>query len=109
MQVLTGYVFRMYPNEEQKILIEKTFGCNRFIYNHFLNEKINDYKQTGKSKTAFTQIKELPKLQEEYPWLKEIDGCSLRNTLFNLEDAYKRFFKSSGYPKYRKKGSHERY
>lgn len=34
-----AYVFRMYPAEKQKDLINKSFGVSRFIYNHFLEEK----------------------------------------------------------------------
>ena len=61
-KILKGYVFRMYPTEEQKILIEKSIGTSRFIYNHFLSVskeiKINDYEC----------IKQLPSLIEQYNW-----------------------------------------
>ena len=45
MQILKGYVFRMYPTENQEELINKTIGCSRFIYNHFLDDKIKEYKK----------------------------------------------------------------
>ena len=99
-----GYVLRIYPTDKQKELINKTIGCARFIYNHFLDEKINDYKETGKSKSCYDQIKELPGLCKEYPWLSEVDSCSLRTALFSLEDAYKRFYsKQNGFPKFKNK------
>ncbi len=41
MKITKGYVFRMYPNENQINLIEKSFGCSRFIYNHFLSVSHN--------------------------------------------------------------------
>lgn len=107
MKILKGYQFRMYPNDTQKKLIEKSFGTYRFIYNHFLNEKQNEYKETGKSKTAYEQIKMLPLLYEDYPFLKEVDSCILRCSIFNLEDAYKRFYKGYGYPNFKKKGIHD--
>ena len=66
MQILKGYVFRLFPDKRQEELINKTIGCTRFLYNHFLYQKINDYKETGKSKTAYDQIKELKELQKEY-------------------------------------------
>ena len=103
MQILKGYVFRLYPNKKQQELINKTIGSSRFIYNHFLEDKIKDYKETKKTKSAYDQIKLIPALSKEYPWLKEIDSCSLRNSIFNLDDAFKRFFKGSGYPKFKAK------
>ena len=109
MQILKGYVFRMYPTKEQEELINKTIGCSRFIYNHFLDDKIKEYKKTGKSKSAYEQMKLIPSLSKEYPFLKEVDSCALRNSLFNLEDAYKRFFNGNGYPKFKAKGVHESY
>ena len=109
VQILKGYVFRMYPTEKQEELINKTIGCSRFIYNHFLDDKIKEYKETGKSKSAYDQIKLIPSLSKEKPWLKEVDSCALRNSLFNLEDAYKRFFNGNGYPRFKAKGVHESY
>ena len=49
MKILKGYVFRMYPTEKQEELINKTIGCSRFIYNHFLDDKIKEYKESSKS------------------------------------------------------------
>ena len=102
--ILKGYVLRLYPTDKQKELINKTIGCTRFIYNHFLDEKINDYKTTGKSKSCYDQIKKLPALCKEYSWLNEVDSCSLRTSLFNLDDAYKRFFnKQNEFPRFKNK------
>ncbi len=109
MRVLKGYIFRMYPDKNQKQLINKTIGTSRFIYNYFLTDKINEYKDTGKSKSAYDQIKLIPKLPKEYPWIKEVDSSALRTSIFNLEDAYKRFYKGSGYPKFKAKYVHESY
>ena len=105
-----AYVFRMYPDEKQKDLINKSFGVNRFIYNHFLEEKQNEYKKTGKSKSAFEECKEIPYLIKEYPFLKEVDSCLIRNSILNLDDSFKRFFnKLGGYPKFKKKGIKDSY
>ena len=38
-----AYCFRIYPNREQEVLLEKTFGCCRFLYNQILNDKIREY------------------------------------------------------------------
>ncbi len=53
MKILKGYVFRLYPDKKQEELINKTIGCARFIYNHFLDDKIKEYKIAGKSRSAF--------------------------------------------------------
>ena len=97
MQILKGYVFRMYPTKEQEELINKTIGCSRFIYNHFLDDKRKEYKKTGKSKSVYDQIKLIPSLSKEKLWLKEVDSCALRNSLFNLDNAFTNFYNGSGY------------
>ncbi len=100
-----AYKFRMYLTDSQKILVHKTFGCGRFVYNHFLNKcKENGYQ------TAYDMCNELKELVVEYPFLKEVDSCSLRNSIFNLEDSYKKFFsKRSGYPVFKNKFSKQSY
>ena len=109
MHILKGYVFRLYPNKDQEEIINKTIGSSRFIYNYFLEDKIKEYKETGKSKSAYDQIKLIPSLSKEKPWLKEVDSCALRTSIFHLEDAFQRFYHGSGYPKFKAKGIHESY
>ncbi len=109
MQILKGYVFRLYPDKKQEELINKTIGCARFIYNYFLDDKIKEYKEIGKSKSAFDQAKLIPSLAKEKEWLKEVDSCALRTSLFNLEDAFKNFYNGRGYPRFKAKGVYEKY
>ena len=109
VKILKDYVFRMYPTEKQEELINKTIGCSRFIYNYFLDDKIKEYKKTGKSKSDYDQIKLIPSLSKEYPFLKEVDSCALRNSLFNLDNAFTNFYNGNGYPKFKAKGVHESY
>lgn len=89
-----SYKFRIYPDTEQQTLIQKTFGCARFIYNHFLAQRIAEYKTTGKSLTRFQQDKFLTALKQEIEWLREPDKCALQNALKDLDIAYKNFFRS---------------
>jgi len=99
------YKFRIYPNDSQKELINKTIGANRFIYNYFLEKKSNIYKDTKFNYPLKDMLEDLKYLTKEYTWLSEVDSISLRRTLFNLDDAFKRFFKNiSNYPKYKRKG-----
>ena len=97
-KILKGYVFRMYPTQEQKILIEKSIGTSRFIYNHFLSVS----KETKIN--AYEYIKQLPSLIVQYNWLKEVDSCLLRTSIFDLDNAYQKCFKEKkGYPRFKSK------
>ena len=44
-----SYKFRLYPNREQETQMLRTFGCCRFVFNHYLADRIETYKETGKS------------------------------------------------------------
>ena len=103
-----SYKFRMYPNEEQKILLEKHFGSCRFVWNHFLSLHNEVYKNTGKGMNRFGMINLLPLLKKEYEWLKEVNSQSLQQELTHLDNAFHRFFKKiSKYPVFKKKRSGE--
>ena len=104
MKILKGYIFRLYPDKNQELLINKTIGSSRLVYNYFLADRINYYKNTKKGKTAYEQIKMIPFLLKEYPFLKEVDSCALRNSVFILDNAYQNFFNKSGFPKFKRKG-----
>ena len=97
-----SYVYRLYPNNKQKIYFEKCFGCARFIYNQMLTDSIEYYKRTKKKfKKSYAEYK------IKYPWLKEVDAFALLNAANNLWKAYNNFFKHPeiGFPKYKKKKS----
>ena len=82
-----AYRFRIYPTEGQKILLGKTFGCCRFLYNQMLNDKIREYEKTKK------MLKNTPAMyKNEYSFLKEVDSLALANVQLHLEKAYKNFF-----------------
>ena len=110
-QMITkSYKFRAYPNSHQEDLINKTFGCTRFVYNHFLSKLETDYKVVGKSNSFVANHRECTILKQELPWLKEVDKWALSNALRDLDKAYKNFFsKRSGYPKYRRKLDNQSY
>ena len=100
-----AYRFRLYPDTNQKVLIHKTLGCYRFVYNYFLDKCKNEGYTN-----AFEMCQLLKELYVEYPWLKEVDSCSLRCAIFNLEDAYKNFFsKRSNYPTFKSKNKKQSY
>ena len=110
-----SYKFRLYPNREQENLIQRTFGCCRFVYNHFLDERKRSYDETGKSPTRFQQDKSLTGLKQELEWLREVDSQALKSSLRNLDCAYKNFFrrkkqeiKPYGYPQFKTKKSNRK-
>lgn len=104
MLVHKAYKFRIYPTQEQKILIAKTIGCSRFVFNRFLSLWNDTYRETGKGLTYHSCSSELPKLKKEYPWLKEVDSIAVQSSLKNLADAFTRFFKKQNdFPQFKSK------
>ena len=92
---LIAYKYRLYPNKTQRILLEKHFGSNRFIYNHFLQRKIEHYKKTKKTIGWCELANELKPLKEKYDWLNEVGSQSLQQTIRHLDNAYTNFFRSN--------------
>jgi putative transposase len=88
---------RIYPTKEQQILLAKTFGCCRKVWNLMLNDKIEHYKKHK------VMLKNTPaQYKKDYPYLKEVDSLALANVQMHLERSYKNFFdKISKYPKYK--------
>lgn len=93
MLVNKAYKFRIYPTKEQEVLIVKTIGCSRFVFNHFLAKWNETYKETGKGLSYGVCSSELPNLKKELPWLKEVDSIAIQSSVKKLADAYSRFFK----------------
>ena len=114
---LKALKIRIYPNAQQTCLLNKTFGCTRFVYNSMLSER----------KKVYGELKELPrelyeykyktekKLKEEFPFLKEVDSIALQQARMNLGMAYENFFRrckdsripisEKGFPKFKKKNA----
>ena len=107
MNTYKAYKLRIYPTDSQRELIEKTFGCTRYIYNNFLAERKNKYEESKTKVHVYEQLKELTDLKREKEWLREIDSCALQACVYNLDDAFQKFFKGNGYPRFRAKGVHE--
>ena len=103
--MLKSYKFRLYPNKKQEILLQKTFGCVRFVYNQCLAYRIDKYKNENASLSKLDIMNYVNRtLKQEYSWLKEVDKFSLQNAVNNLDLAYQKFFKEhSGFPKFKSK------
>lgn len=102
-----SYKYRIYPNRDQEALINKTFGCVRFVYNKMLEQRKEIYNQYKNDKQAFKKQKFSTPAQykKEFEWLKEVDCLALCNAQLNLNAAYDKFFrnKSVGLPKFKNK------
>lgn len=101
-----GLKFRLYPNKEQQVLIAKTFGCCRLIYNKGLELRKETYRTTGKGASYKETAGLIPSLSatDEYSFLKEVSSVAMQQSLKDLDNAYKRFFdRLGGYPKFKKK------
>ena len=107
MNTYKAYKLRIYPTDSQRELIEKTFGCTRYIYNNFLAERKNKYEESKIIVRVYEQLHELTDLKREKEWLREIDSCALQACVYNLDDAFQKFFRGNGYPKFRAKGVHD--
>ena len=107
--MLRAYKYRIYPTEEQKVLLAKTFGCCRFVYNWALNLKIEAYRQEKKS-IAYKEVQDrmVNELKKENQWLTEVNSQALLNSIRNLDTAYKNFFRDThaiGFPKFKSRKS----
>jgi putative transposase len=111
MLVNKAYKFRIYPNKKQIELINKTFGCSRFVFNFFLGKQkekdaywyiveemvqkgqfpANNWK--GKFLNKYETVKSLPELKKHYSFLKEVDSIALQKSVECLADSYDRYYK----------------
>ena len=107
---MKAFKTRIYPTIEQSELIEKTFGCCRFVYNKGLECKKLAYEKDKTTISAYDLIKKLPQQKKEFEWLKEVEAQALQQSLLDLQSAYTKFFcEHKGFPSFHKKGEKESY
>lgn len=105
-----SFRFRLYPNKAQETLINKTFGCVRFVYNKMLELQEKTYAETKRHMGRFECERLLPGIKAEFPFLKEVDNTALKSANSNLAAAYTAFFSGrSNAPIFHKKGRAESY
>jgi putative transposase len=109
--MLKAYKYRLYPNNEQKIYLVKTFGCTRFVYNRMLADRIKSYDENKELDVKEIQYVTPAQYKKEFEWLKEVDSLALANAQMNLDKVYKNFFrdKSVGFPRFKKKSNTNSY
>ena len=106
--MLKAIKIRVYPDKEQETEANKMLGCARFVYNHALDFRINAYETNHESVDLTSLNREIIRLKntEEYSWLKDAHSKVMQQSLLNLDNGYKRFFKGeSGFPKFKSKNN----
>ena len=104
--MIRSYKIRIYPNQEQKVLIDKHIGCCRFIWNYMLNLQDEKFKidKSYLTRVDMTNVITEIKKQDEFVWLNEVSTTSLQIICKNLDETYKKFFnKKSNHPRYKTK------
>ena len=97
-----NFKVRIYLTKEQQVLVEKTFGCKRYIYNFMLNLKQKLYRFYGISLNFNHMSKILTEIKRQKPWLCEVDKCALQNSVKDLDSSYQRFYNGiSGFPNFK--------
>ncbi|MCI8690864.1 MAG: IS200/IS605 family element transposase accessory protein TnpB [Oscillibacter sp.] len=109
-----SYKFRIYPNTAQIQQIQRTFGCCRFVWNHYLALRKEIYEQDGKTMNYTACSGNMTQLKKVLSWLKEVDATALQSSLRDLDTAYQNFFRrvkqgqKPGYPRFKSKHNHRR-
>ena len=122
MEITKAYKFRAYPTDEQKVLIVKTFGCVRFIFNFCLRDQMRDedmwklveemvqqgYFPENQYKSRYFRKQNgyhtITFLKNNYGWLREVDNVALQSAVDALDGAYGRYYgKQGGHPKFKSK------
>lgn len=106
--MLKAFHYRLYPDQEQQSLLNKHFGCARFVYNWALETKNKAYVEQKNSVPCTKLITQLPELKKENEWLKEVNSQALQMSIRNLDNAFTNFFrrvkngsKQAGFPKFK--------
>lgn len=106
MMIYNAYKYRIYPTKSQEVLLAKTFGCCRFVYNRALAVKTTLYEKEKKGISIFQLTNEMAKWKdnEETKWLKDVNSQALQMSLRFLDVAYTNFFKKrASFPKFKSK------
>jgi len=102
--MLRAYKYRISPNEEQKFLLNKHFGCVRFLYNLALEIKSTAYAGNKISLSYNELSAQLTDLKKECDWLREVNSQCLQMALRNLDNSFQNFFKGrASFPNFKKK------
>lgn len=109
-----SYKFRIYPDVKQENLIQRTFGCCRFVWNYYLAKRKDLYAENGTTMNYNACSGDMTQLKKSLEWLREPDKCALQNSLKDLDAAYQNFFRrikkgqKPGFPRFKNKRDRRR-
>ena len=111
------FKFRLYPNRNQQVILNKTFGCCRFLWNRMLHERTETYQRLKDNKDDLYshKYKTEKEYKQQFPFLKEVDAKALQSSTSNLLVAFKNFFdklkkqRKAGYPRFKPLKSKQSY
>lgn len=109
-----SYKFRLYPTPAQEQQIQRTFGCCRYVWNHYLAERKTVYELDGHTMNYYECSKDMTFLKKELPWLREVDATALQSSIRDLDTGFQNFFRrvrrgeKPGYPKFKSKKHHRK-
>lgn len=107
-----SYKFRLYPTPAQAQQIQRTFGCCRFVWNHYLAKRKTAHELDGHTMNYYECAKDMTGLKKELPWLKDVDATALQSSIRDLDTGFQNFFRrvkngeKPGYPKFKSKKNH---
>ena len=110
MKKLKAYKFRLYPNKQQEVLLNKTFGCVRFYYNQQV-ALFNSYDKESNPKPEF---KSSTLIRQEFEWMQEVSAAALQQKEIDFKEFKKQLFNKNrksklGFPKFKKKSNRQSY
>jgi putative transposase len=104
--MLKSFKYRISPTNEQKLLLDKHFGCVRFVYNLALECKQMAYAGNKISLSYNELSAQLTDLKKECEWLGEVNSQCLQMALRNLDNSFQNFFKGrASFPNFKKKSN----
>ena len=117
MKINRVYKFRLYPNRDQQVILNKTFGCCRFLWNRMLHERTETYQRLKDNKDDLYshKYKTEKEYKQQFHFLKEVDAKALQSSTNNLLVAFKNFFdklkkqRKAGYPRFKSRKSKQSY
>lgn len=104
MIIIRGYKVKIYPTKTQEQILLQNIGACRFVYNHFLARKKDEYLKTGKNVSYLAMSRDLTRLRKKTDWMQEVQFQPLQQSLRSLDVAYNRFFKKQAkFPNFHRK------